>query len=167
MYAVIIMRAQPFHIGHQYLIDQAKVDGLIPMILLGSSNVFDKRNPYSTRSRIEMIRLANPDILVSPLPDFSNYDDWIKAVKFAVTQMLELPLDKTTFYVNHKEEDKNIFILNGKEYTDYYSKALKLQGWKVKAVKPLLDISASEIRKDIEANKQCLHKEVYSYIKGK
>lgn len=166
-YAVIIGRFQPFHAGHQYLIDHAKEQGLIPVVLIGSANKTNDKNPFSVHQRHTMIRLANPGLRQSFLPDFPAYEDWTVAIKYTIQAMLNIDIDDCVFYVNCKDEDKCQFIYNNVEYFDHYKKVLELEGWETYNVPPsTISVCATQIRKDLEANKEYLDEKVYNYIKG-
>lgn len=84
---LIIGRFQPFHLGHQYLIDKAlKMCNKI-IIGIGSSNIMDENNPYSIEDRLEFLRkvvneeeITDRIIKIVSLPDVPDDEEWFKLV---------------------------------------------------------------------------------------
>ena len=81
-------RFQPFHKGHLYLIKQAleKAEELI--IVVGSSNKNDERNPYSFTERKKQIeevlkkhKLLEKIKKITPQPDHPDDGVWFKNLK--------------------------------------------------------------------------------------
>lgn len=166
-YAVIIGRFQPFHAGHQYLIDHAIEQGLTPIILIGSANKTNVKNPFSVHQRHTMIRLANPGVRQAFLPDFPSYEDWAVAIKYTIQALLNIDISDCVFYINLKEEDKCSFSYKGVEYYDHYKKVLELEGWETYTVPPSsIQICATQIRENLDKNKEYLNTKAYEYIKG-
>ena len=147
--ALLIGRFQPFHNGHLYLIKKAlqKVDKLI--IGIGSANIIDERNPYSTNLRQEIIeivakeeKLSDKIIQIISLDDFYNDKRWLeqiqkKAAKFDlvvgnnewVNRILEkagYPILRIGFYQRFKYEGEKIrqLIREGKKWQDRVPKYL-------------------------------------------
>lgn len=169
-YAIIVGRFQPFHIGHQSLVDKAIQDGLEPLIIIGSANESGtEKNPFTAKQRDNMIRLIYPDIKTAALNDHPSYDRWLHMlIKFIVT-ITDQPLENSTIYLHEKEEDKHDYVFEGiKHYNESYCKMYKLIGLNTKSL-PIsdIDISATDIRKDLEGNKHFLHPKIYEYVKGR
>lgn len=81
---LVIGRFQPFHKGHQYLIDRALEIAEKIVIGIGSSNVKNSNNPWSYQERKKMLELfikkegiANKVISIVFLPDYPNDDVWL------------------------------------------------------------------------------------------
>ncbi|MDO8609588.1 MAG: pantetheine-phosphate adenylyltransferase [bacterium] len=82
---LLIGRFQPFHNGHLYLIKHAlqKVDKLI--LAIGSANIVDDNNPFTTEQRLEMLQMVikNEGIedkitKIILLDDYFDNDKWYK-----------------------------------------------------------------------------------------
>ena len=84
-YAVIIMRAQPFHNGHLALIHQASGKAKHVIVLIGSVNSPRSiKNPFTYEERKHMIEFES-DASVRPLSDFKyNNQKWIANVQKTV-----------------------------------------------------------------------------------
>lgn len=82
---LVIGRFQPFHLGHQYLIEQALKHADKIIIGIGSSNIEDENNPYKIGLREEFIKeflkqegLANRVTKLVYIPDVPDDDEWYK-----------------------------------------------------------------------------------------
>lgn len=78
-YGILIGRFQPFHKGHEAIINKIKEDGRTPIVFIGSSQESKtERNPYSFEERRDIIKAAvGSDISVLPLPDYpANDAEW-------------------------------------------------------------------------------------------
>jgi bifunctional NMN adenylyltransferase/nudix hydrolase len=168
-YGVFIGRFQPFHLGHEAIIHEIIADGLVPIIIIGSANIKDSRNPWSVMDRCEMIRLVFPDIIIFTANDHLSYDKWWTDMQ---VDLISTDIyHKSVFYINNKEQDRCDFILNGKEYKNsFYTEIFRNEGCIVKEVTypKLLNIpiSASKIRDDIRGYRHYLDGRVYNYISG-
>ena len=165
-YGVIIGRFQPFHIGHQHLIDKIRSDGLEPVIIKGSAQEFStEKNPYHPLQVIEMLHLVNPGIKVLCLDDVNNWDAWYNNLKEALELALE-NLSQVTIYLHDKLEDLQDFTFRGEDYfEESYSKMYTIDGMHTTKLSISdIQIRAKSIREDLESNKQFLHPKVYEYI---
>lgn len=174
-FGIIIGRYQPFHIAHEAMIHEIIADGRTPIVLLGSSNVINEKNPYTVDQRVKMLHAVFPDLWAIPINDCETDELWAEqlqdVVRFIATESKRFSgLDKTdiVWYTNFKEKDKSVFEYKGRLYS-YYTGILKEMGFIVKAVsypKLLnLEIDASDIRKDLEAHKHYLDGRVYKQLK--
>lgn len=101
--AVLIGRFQPFHLGHQYLLDDALDMADTVLVLIGSSfEPRSLRNPFSYIEREAMIRSCykpedNARIICKPIRDI-RYNDalWISQVQKAVYDIQKNPKAKIT-----------------------------------------------------------------------
>lgn len=77
--ALLVMRAQTFHKGHQHLIDMALKLADRVLIFVGSAQEYGtKRNPLNVQTRIDMIRAVYGDeqtVIIKALSDMSNEND--------------------------------------------------------------------------------------------
>jgi len=129
--ALLVGRFQPFHNGHLFLIKKAlkKADKLI--IGIGSANVTDGNNPYSTSLRQQMIeivakeeKLSDKIVQIILLDDFHNDKKWLdqiykKSTKFDLVvgnnewtnRILEkagYPILRVGFYKRYQHEGEKI-----------------------------------------------------------
>jgi len=168
-YAAIVLRGQPFHIGHQHIADKAIKDGLQPLFMLGSANESGtEKNPYTVHQRAAMIRLVYPDALIGAINDYDSYGDWLDALVMYIKHLTNTHVKSTTIYLHEKLEDLHDFTFRGVDYmNESYCKMYEVTGMHTTSL-PISDIQirAKAIREDLEGNKQYLHPEVYKYIKG-
>jgi nicotinamide mononucleotide adenylyltransferase len=96
--AAFVGRFAPIHIGHQMIID-----GMVEkfgvkncLILVGSSNSYNERTPYTFEEREKMIKTLYPEINVYPLPDMkpdllyfdgTTNDAWLNQIKRTEKQL--------------------------------------------------------------------------------
>lgn len=79
--ALFITRAQPFHKGHSYAIEEAtkKFDEVV--IGIGSSNESNTwRNPFSFEEREEMLKLAGVKCKIIGIPDIGDDVEWCEQI---------------------------------------------------------------------------------------
>lgn len=81
---LVIGRFQPFHKGHQYLIDEALKIAEKIVIAIGSSNIKDSNNPWSYQKRKKMLEMfvekegiADKVVSIVSLPDHPSDDVWL------------------------------------------------------------------------------------------
>jgi len=81
--AVAIMRANPPHINHTGMLRElCDVSGFVN-VNLGSSNKFNKKNPFKVQEREDMMRLALSDYSnfeIFRLPDVGNDEEWFASL---------------------------------------------------------------------------------------
>ena len=114
-HGLCVMRAQPFHIGHQKLVNQMLIDCAYVTIALGSiqeqgtdKNPFD----YATRRKmIENIYQSKPEynrLKIIGLSDINNPSEWGTFVLEIIKEKFpELPLPEA--YYAGSEEDADWF----------------------------------------------------------
>lgn len=89
---IYLGRFSPFHIGHQKLVEKLleKQRESDILIMVGSSNTYNIRTPYTFDERQKMINKIFPNIEVVPLPDGkpglmyfdgSTNDIWLGSIK--------------------------------------------------------------------------------------
>lgn len=154
-YGILVGRFQPIHLAHQAIINEILHDGLIPIIFIGSSNVTDSKNPFSYIERAKMIHeIYGNEVITLPLPDYESDSDWLLHIDMALGHDMSIKYEDCTVY----------FFRKGSEF-DLQS---TFQGLKFK--KPVYPevyglISASDIRENLEGNKQYLDGRIYKYLK--
>ena len=168
-YGIFLGRCQPFHAGHQHIIDKIISDGLEPIVILGSAQESrTANNPYNEFERLKMVQLVYPNVQVILLDDADCWDDWHNALLCSIQSFVTTNLDEVTIYLHDKLEDLQDFTFRGKDYlNESYSKVYEVDGMHTTKL-PISDIQirAKSIRADLEGNKEFLHPAVYNYIKA-
>lgn len=120
---IFIGRFQPFHKGHQAVIEEGLHRSTHVLVLVGSSdNPRSTRNPWSFAERQNMILQAFTEadqqhLHVAPLKDVMYNDHaWVKAVQTSVEKFLaehycEFPTDPKIGLIGHSK-DKSSYYLN-------------------------------------------------------
>lgn len=185
-FGLLIGRFQPFHIGHQAIINEILLDDRIPIIVYGSSN--DDRdlekNPLSYIQRVvlvESVYSGIPIIHVKSL-DYKDwttwYDELIEAIKLALHDSSyfrdpSTPLQEDIIlYYTNKEIDRSTFQYKNTLYVNtWYTQIFKNQDFTLKEASfnqhSNLQISANarDIRANLEQNKHLLDARVYHKLK--
>lgn len=89
---VFVLRAQPFHLGHKAVVDEALRRSKRVVLVLGSHmSARNIRNPFTTEERISMISAVYPHeveqqrIVFAPQPDHIYNDErWVREVQASV-----------------------------------------------------------------------------------
>lgn len=169
-FMVFIGRFQPFHKGHQFIIDNALKQGNRVFVLCGSAHQpRSLRNPWSVREREKMLRNCfspehNERISVIPLMDVLYNDElWIRNVQQAIEDNVSLhcALEKNT-------ELKIGLVGHSKDSTSYYLKLFPQ--WFSVEIDNYQNISSTPIREAFFSNQDsiptdALHPEVLAYLK--
>ena len=87
--ALFVGRFQPFHMGHLKALQHILKENDEVIIVVGSSQLsHEKRNPFTTGERIEMIRRALKEAGVEadrytivPVPDVEAHSTWVSQVE--------------------------------------------------------------------------------------
>ena len=120
-YLVLVGRFQPFHLGHQAVIELALEKSQNVIVLVGSANVHrSTRNPWTFEEREDMIEKSchhlkkiSQDLIIEPLNDYTYNDvSWVSAVRTTIGK--------------HIKPDSKVGIIGfNKDYTSYYLKMFK------------------------------------------
>ena len=175
-YGLILGRFQPFHYGHQHIINEVILDGRVPIIALGDDGGKDNvRNPLTTDQRQELIRLIYPnhEIVFITVNDNSNWSDWFFNLGHSVIGNSGRHMDQVVMYFNNKEQDRyDHFECNGKEYVnEFYTKIFEDNGVRTQRVEfverndIVVDADATNIRDNLEAFKHLLDGRIYWKLK--
>jgi nicotinamide mononucleotide adenylyltransferase len=183
-FGLINGRFQMPHKGHMEIFNEILLDGLIPIIVLGSSqkNRNKLKNPLTFKQRKDLIRLVYPNtpLIFIYCIDFDDWDDWYDNLIKEITKELSrnyddkiLPLqDNITVYHNNKEVDKTTFTFKGKTYTDtWYTDIFGDDGFKTKEVAFVkredikIESNARDIRNNLEGHKHLLDARIYYKLK--
>lgn len=175
-YGLIIGRFQPFHYGHQHIINEVLLDGKVPLIILGNDYGVDPvRNPLTVEQRIELIKLIYPnaEIIFDWVGDNPNWSSWWDEMGHTVIGSSGRAKEQVTLYYNNKEADRyDHFEVKGKEYiNEFYTKVFEDNGIKTRQVEfvertdIIIDADATNIRENLEAFKHLLDARVYWKLK--
>ena len=135
---VFIGRFQPFHLGHQFVVQEAlkKIDSLV--LVIGSSNLeASLKNPFTFAERKDLIQknleffLPSSDlsrIHLIGVPDFpQNNEKWMNAVQQGVQtfspshgkiSVIGHDKDESTYYLNLFKDFKNFDVMLLNNYKD-------------------------------------------------
>jgi len=172
-YGVFIGRCQPFHLGHQAILNEIMLDGKKPIIILGSSDKKDERNPLSFKERKYLINKVYNDneVIIIEQPDNEDWDTWVEEIIETLSSISEI--DNVTLYHHNKECDNCSFEFNGKKYVnEHYTKVFE----GILRSKPIefiyvdgfeIDSNGRDIRKNLEKYKHFVDARVYWELKRK
>ena len=163
---ILLGRFMPMHKGHQALIKQIEDLELIPILVLGEALESDSRNPWDYHTGHCMIKNVYPDIPMAKLLDAESWDEWGNNLK-KIIALIEPIYGTPKIGIHDKDEDKQTFTFNGKEYKNKnYSAIFKELGIETISLNPTgIKVRATSIRKDLESNKEFLDEKIYKYIK--
>jgi len=171
---IVIGRFQPFHFGHQHIINEIMLDGRVPAVFFGTPKERREADPLTTPQRIEMIGRVYPNvhIVFDEVMDQYNWNNWIDNIYNAIDNIGSKPEDVVIYHHNKPEDKYKYYQANGKMYKDaWYSEALNDAGLTTKEVDFVacgqihINGRAANIREDIESNKHLLDARVYRYLK--
>lgn len=103
--ALAVMRLQPLHNGHKFMIDTMLNEADRVIVGIGSVNKNDEKNPYSFELRKKMIEsIYGDNVLVVPLNDIGapNKRAWADYVLKRVKE--ELDLIPTIYYAGSHDD---------------------------------------------------------------
>ena len=151
--ALTIMRLQPLHNGHKKIIDTMLQENNQVILLIGSINKKDNKNPYSFEKRLKMVKKIYSDaihskkLIVRGIKDINNPPKWVDYVKDTV----HCPFD--IYYCG-----------NGQDGDLFQKKGIKIKQFD----RNILPISGTLIRKKIQLHdlswKQDVPKAIHSLI---
>lgn len=171
-FGVILGRFQPFHLGHGAIVNEIILDNKKPILLVGSINKTDERNPLTFEERKSLINTvySDKDIHITGVNDNQDNSLWMNNICYALNHYAEFK--GITFYVHNKEVDRYDFKYKGVKYrNEFYTKMLEVEGFKIKQLEFIsrtdikIDVNARDIRKDIESNKHLLDGRIYNKLK--
>jgi bifunctional NMN adenylyltransferase/nudix hydrolase len=154
---VYILRAQPFHLGHAYVLEQALKTSKLVVVLVGSSGkARSPKNPFTFEERAEMIRSweANQrscdlrsNLVILPMRDFASNNTWIKSVQATVLKAM------TKFALERNIILNDVYLTGSdRDDTTWYLDAFPQ--WKKDLLPPMqhrpgtaTDLSATSVRK--------------------
>jgi bifunctional NMN adenylyltransferase/nudix hydrolase len=127
--AVVIGRFEPYHVGHQILVNKALMIAERVLILIGSSySPRTIKNPFTFEERAIMIANSltseqigtgeQPNLFTAPLVDnLYSDDDWMNSVQNHITNYLmpgtsweETPTKKRVAIVGNKKDESSYYL---------------------------------------------------------
>ncbi len=173
-YGLVIGRFQPFHYGHQHIINEVLLSGKTPIILLGCGGD-ETKNPLTYSQRKELIKLIYPDteIIFKCVYDRENWTEWFDDVGHLIVGTSGRHVDQVTLYYNNKPQDRyDHFECQGREYyNEFYTKIFEDNGLKTQQVEFVertditVNADATNIRDNFEDFKHLLDARVYHKLK--
>jgi len=111
-YGVFIGRFQPFHKGHEAIINEIIERGYEPVVIIGSCQESGtEKNPYSYETRKTKISKVFPSIRILYSEDKPTDEEWTKDIRsklyhsYGVSMAVSTNVDKFFYY--DKPEDRN------------------------------------------------------------
>ncbi len=98
MIGFAVMRLQPFHKGHQKIIDLMLKENDKAILIIGSKDAQNEKNPYSFKERLTMVQqvyknqIKKGQLIVMGINDIHNPPKWAQYIK------THLPLPATKYY---------------------------------------------------------------------
>ena len=98
MIGFAVMRLQPLHKGHKKIIDLMLKENDKAILVIGSKDAQDEKNPYSFKERLKMVhqvyqeQIKKGELLVLGINDIHNPPKWAQFIK------THLPLPATKYY---------------------------------------------------------------------
>ncbi|MDD3303261.1 MAG: adenylyltransferase/cytidyltransferase family protein [Candidatus Gracilibacteria bacterium] len=157
---IIIGRFSPLHIGHISLINKSIESKNKTLVIIGSANKIDEKNPYTIKERLDILKKEFGDkILLRYINDYEEDKNWI-------TYLNNIILSE-----NISKEDF-LYFLGGDLKNDYAIKIIKQyqENFKYRNIffdeKPRneIPISATEIRQLLKENNE---KEIKKWLSEK
>lgn len=130
---LMIMRAQPFHIGHEFIIKQMLDACNRCVVLIGGANhQRDERNPFDTDERIQMVHNVFGGINnlnIGKINDLGNKNLWVGYVLAEIWKTFRIEVDA---YFCGEGQDKKIFEAAGIHAHEFSRDIVKVSGTKIR-----------------------------------
>lgn len=126
-----IMRLQPLHKGHQKIIDIMLDENKKVILMIGSIDVSDDKNPYSYEERLSMVQsvygneIKTKKLFIGGLKDIHNRPKWADYV----TQ--QLPFRADNYYCG-QEQDGELFQEKGYIIKSFNRNILPISGTQIR-----------------------------------
>ncbi len=151
-----IMRLQPMHNMHKKIIDTMLAENEKVILVIGSKDTLDERNPFTYEERFDMVRavyqteMESGRLIVKGVADIHNPPKWVQHIQ----EQVGLPFDK---YYCGQNQDASLF----KE------KNIPVH----EVTRPSVSLSATQIRHKMRQGDSSwqndVPKPVYNYLKNK
>ncbi len=140
----IIWRFQPFHKGHELLIQASENENDSTIIFIGSSESENVSNPYNFQTRKKIIRanFINTNISIIALPDFKTDQAWLEHILKKIPE----DISRLNIYCGDKDNDSAIISIQSLEHTIPFSISI------TEIPRSIIPVSATQIRTAIKDN---------------
>jgi nicotinamide mononucleotide adenylyltransferase len=177
-YGIFLGRVQPFHFGHQNVVNEILLDGLKPLICVGSIN--DDRdlekNPLTFTERKDLIETiySNNEVSIVGVKDCFNWDEWFEGLKQKVKEETGQDISEMTLYYHNKDVDKTTFMYDGQLFKDtFYTDVFEYNDVKMKPIEFVdrtdfhINANGRDIRHNIDGFKHFIDGRIYHQLKDK
>ncbi len=172
-FGLFLGRCQPYTKGHDEIVQDIIRDGKTPIIILGSINKQDEKNPLSFEERKSLIEMIYPKgVMIVGLEDQSDWTTWYESVKAKLVEIY-VKKENLTLYSHCKAIDNKDFEYKGKHYkNESYTKMFEENGVKIKNVEEVVcslgeTIHASDVRNNESVAIRNLDARIYRKLKNK
>jgi len=156
-YGVFIGRFQPFHKGHEAIINEIIERGYTPVVIIGSiQESGTEKNPYDVTTRISKLQKVFPGIISFGIKDYSTDEEWIETI---VETLKWDNINNYKFFYYDKPEDRNSEGVHYIPACFGKHNCIELKDKK-------FDISATQIRHALDHLHDSTIETIYSTSKG-
>lgn len=143
---VFIGRFQPYHLGHQKVVERALELSRNVLIVIGSAyKARSLRNPFTYEERRQMISSVHPEVIIRPMSDRAYNDtQWVKGVQDIVKEVALDVANPDGFRNNGLADIKIGLIGCEKDHTSYYLKLFPQ--WANEGIEFVSPLNATAIR---------------------
>jgi len=173
-YGFIMGRFQPFHFGHQHIINEIILDGRTPIILIGDDNgKSPNKNPLSNTERKVLIEQVFPNLCeIRFIKDNDDWTSWFNEINDSLMEIAKK--EDIALYFHNKEIDRYCsFECNGKVYeNEFYTKIFEDAGYQMTPVEFVersdihVDADARNLRENFEDFRHLIDGRNYWTLKG-
>jgi len=173
-YGIVKGRFQPFHFGHQHIINEIILDGRTPIVIIGDDDGKNpEKNPLTISQRMQLIEQVFPGMCIFvPIKDNNDWTEWFASIESALINIA--PKEDIALFFHNKEVDRYAeFECNGKKYcNEFYTKIYEDAGYNLIPVEFVertdikVDADARNIRENFEAFKHLMDGRNYWKLKG-
>jgi nicotinamide mononucleotide adenylyltransferase len=171
-HGLFLGRCQPFTLGHDVTIQHIRRDGHIPIIMLGSTNKHDAKNPLSFVERCSLIETVYPDgVIIVGIEDKVDWTEWYESI-LRKLDALGVNRESVTLYAHTKENDRTTFECRGKTHRNaFYTEMFREDGIRIKVIDETVDsrgetIHASAVRACEQTARRHLDARVFTRLKN-
>lgn len=115
---IFIWRLNPPHLWHLEIIKKSLETDDKTMVILGSSNIFDERNPFSVEQRKRMLEMnfSVNSLIIDSMSDKESDLDWVLGIKNIILKNIK-NIREISFYGWDFKNDSAIIVL--KQFTNH------------------------------------------------
>ena len=127
-----VIRAQPFHNGHEFLIDTMCRECKTGIVLIGSKDAQpDERNPFGYDQRATMVRNAFPAaaLLIDGINDLGNPKLWAEYVLVEIWKNFRM---EPNAYFCGQGQDGGLFRIAGLKVVELSRNAVQVSGTEIR-----------------------------------